>query len=373
MCRLHRINGPILWLTALTHFLVLSQLSMAFHQSENAFNCWFTSATSTSSTIHNITYHTSRYHESPGFAAFAFHWAPCSLEAPSPSTADQEAEPGTEPRPDAASARSSRVARSRTSFFCTKSEISKGSNSALKLTESYLPGVRQYVPWNESDIARPSATEGNCTKKKLRRHALKITQGTFWDKNVCIAIAMGSWRRGMHIGIKLGSQLQVKGKAKCPKCIESKGPKRWIPGDRHVPFYGHPNWETVFLPWNFGVPAGKAQWIHFETLWQSDTDSGVAKATRAFGQERNKMTGIMQPLSPSECEPCNPAKNTIAPTLSNTEEESSVYFVNLFEKREVWTSKTNCHSWAIEKHGKIKVPKNAISDHQWSSVITSDH
>ena len=47
------------------------------------------------------------------------------------------------------------------------------------------------------------------------------------------------------------------------------------------------------------------------------------------------MTGIMQPLSPSECEPCNPAKNTIAPTLSNTEEESSVYFVNLFEKREV--------------------------------------
>ena len=240
------------------------------------------------------------------------------------------------------------------------------------LSHTYL-GSGSMFPGMKATSQDPLQLKGTAQKKKLRRHALKITQGTFWDKNVCIAIAMGSWRRGMHIGIKLGSQLQVKGKAKCPKCIESKGPKRWIPGDRHVPFYGHPNWETVFLPWNFGVPAGKAQWIHFETLWQSDTDSGVAKATRAFGQERNKMTGIMQPLSPSECEPCNPAKNTIAPTLSNTEEESSVYFVNLFEKREVWTSKTNCHSWAIEKHGKIKVPKNAISDHQWSSVITSDH
>ena len=254
---------------------------------------------------------------------------------------------------------------SRTSFFCTKSEISK----EFVLHQTYWV----ILTWGQAvcslEWKRHRKTLCNWRelhkKKKLRKHALEITQGTFWDKNVCIAcIAIGSWRRGMHIGIKLGSQLQVKGKAKCPKCIESKGPKRWIPGDRHVPFYGHPNWETVFLPWNFGVPAGKAQWIHFETLWQSDTDSGVAKATRAFGQERNKMTGIMQPLSPSECEPCNPAKNTIAPTLSNTEEESSVYFVNLFEKREVWTSKTNCHSWAIEKHGKIKVPKNAISDHQ---------
>lgn len=311
-----------------------------------------------------ITYHTSRYHESPGFAGFAFHWAPCSLEAPSPSTADQEAEPGTGPRPDPASARSARVAKSHILFLHQIGDLKRIFSASNLLSHTYL-GSGSMFPGMKATSQDPLQLKGTAQKKKLRKHALKITQGTFWDKNVCIAcIAIGSWRRGMHIGIKLGSQLQVKGKAKCPKCIESKGPKRWIPGDRHVPFYGHPNWETVFLPWNFGVPAGKAQWIHFETLWQSDTDSGVAKATRAFGQERNKMTGIMQPLSPSECEPCNPAKNTIAPTLSNTEEESSVYFVNLFEKREVWTSKTNCHSWAIEKHGKIKVPKNAISDHQ---------
>lgn len=64
--------------------------------------------------------------------------------------------------------------RSQKNFFC------------IKLTESYLPGVRQYVPWNESDIARPSATEGNCTKKKKAEETCTQDHSRYFLRQKCV-------------------------------------------------------------------------------------------------------------------------------------------------------------------------------------------